>query len=295
MVPLNIDVIVVNFRTPGLSIRCIGSVLGHEIAASSRIIVVDNCSGDGSFERLTAALPGVSVIASSSNVGFAGGVNLAARKAKGSYLVVLNPDTFFRDDSIRPVIGLMLKDETIGLVGLDLVNPDGTRQFSGRRFYSLLDILCRRSSVFGSLLRRRIDSHLMKDAWGSPGPFDAEWVVGAGFVVRRDVFEQIGGMDERYYLYMEDVDLCAEVWKAGYRVVCLPGAQLIHDHRRESAAAPLSSAGLHHMRSLALFARKFHIGVVSAPGIHGTIGRPAQKSRREQGSKVLRGRSHRLQ
>jgi N-acetylglucosaminyl-diphospho-decaprenol L-rhamnosyltransferase len=276
MAPHDIDVIVVNYRTPVLSIRCVGSILDHEIASPSRITVVDDCSRDDSIERLRAAFPGVSLVASSANAGFAAGVNRGARTAKGTYLVVLNPDTFFRSDSVRPIVDLMRSDGTIGLVGLDLVNPDGTRQFSGRRFYSVLDVVCRRSSIFGSVLRRRIDSHLMKDAWEGRGAFDAEWVMGAGFVVRRDVFDQIGGMDESYHVYMEDVDLCAQVWRAGYRVVCLPGAQLIHDHQRASAASPFSVAGIRHMRSFAHFARKFHVGVVRAPGIWGTIGRTAQ-------------------
>jgi N-acetylglucosaminyl-diphospho-decaprenol L-rhamnosyltransferase len=158
----------------------------------------------------------------------------------------------------------------VGLVGLDLVYPGGERQYSARRFYSLLDVLGRRLPLGRYWpVKARIDRHLMRTAWDSGAPFEAEWVMGTGFVVRRELFLKLHGMDEAYFLYMEDVDLCARVWQSGAKVICVPGARLVHDHQRSSAAGPLSWAGRLHLQSLLRFRQKFHVPLVRQPGVAG--------------------------
>ena len=276
-----ISVVIVNYKTPDLTIRCVRSILDQKIAEASAITVVDNRSGDNSLEKFATGLPkGVNVIASDRNAGFGAGINIGAQGLTSQYLLVLNPDTIFAYDSVSEIRRFMDQRPDVGIVGLDLVNPDGSRQYSARRFYSVLDIAARRVKPVGRLLGKRVERHLMMDAWRSNTPFDAEWVMGTGLVIRRDVFERIGGMDERYFLYMEDVDLCARVWGAGFRVMCCPGAQLIHDHQRSSAASPFSFAGRKHLESLMLFARLHRLPLVRSPGLQKFIGRdlPAVKS-----------------
>jgi len=151
-------------------------------------------------------------------------------------------------------------------VGSDLVYPTGSRQYSARRFYSALDIVGRRLPLGRYWpLKRRIDDHMMMSSWKTDLPFDADWVMGTGFIIRRDLFERIGRMDEAYFLYMEDVDLCARVWGAGSRVVCVPHAKLVHDHQRSSAAGPLSNAGRMHLKSLSIFAKKYRLPLFNPP------------------------------
>ena len=89
--------------------------------------------------------------------------------------------------------------------------------------------------------------------------------MGTGFIIRRELFERIGRMDEAFFLYMEDVDLCARVWGVGYRVVCVPGARLVHDHQRSSAAGPFSNAGKRHLQSLSIFAKKYRLPLFTPP------------------------------
>ncbi len=262
-----LGVVLVNFRTADMTIRSISSILMHEIANIENIIVVDNNSADGSIDRISAAYPRLRVVASSINGGFGAGVNLGLRRLRQRYVLVLNPDTYFERNYVFWVIGLMMANPDIGIAGLDLVNKDGSRQYSARRFYSLLDVAARRVPKIGNALQGRMAKHLMEDAWRSGRPFDAEWVMGTGFVANRQVIATLGGFDERYFLYMEDVDLCARVWKAGFRVVGIPGARLVHDHRRSSAASPLSRAGLRHLTSLVKFASRFPVPVFTQPGI----------------------------
>jgi GT2 family glycosyltransferase len=268
-----ISVLIVNYNTPDLVKTCVLSVLKLSITSEEDIIVVDNASTDNSFACLKEVLPReVRLVRSSINRGFAAGVNFGMVGCRRELVLVLNPDTYFVDSSFETAVALLEKEDDVGLVGLDLIYPSGERQFSARRFYSLLDILGRRSPLGRfDAFKRRIDEHLMRRAWDAGAPFDAEWVVGTGFIVRRSLYENLGGMDEHYFLYMEDVDFCARIWHAGFRVVCVPGARLMHDHRRASAAGFLSLAGRRHMNSLWRFSRKYRVPIFKPPGVGGLM------------------------
>lgn len=265
-----LNAVIVNYRTPDLTLKCVASILAHGVAAPEDVVVVENASPDDSHARLAAELPGVRLIRAASNGGFGAGVNLGAAACEREFVLVLNPDTYFEDTSLDTALALLDRRPEVGLAGLDLVYPGGERQYSARRFYSLLDVLGRRLPLGRYWpVKGRIDRHMMRAAWADGAPFDAEWVMGTGFVVRRALFEALGGMDEAYFLYMEDVDLCARVWQAGARVVCVPGARLVHDHQRSSAAGPLSWAGRMHLKSLRRFMGKFRVPLVRQPGVEG--------------------------
>ena len=266
-----LNVVIVNFRTPDLTINCVNSVLALEVALPEDVVVVDNASPDNSHQRLRLGLPaGVRLIRASMNRGFGAGVNLGMVAGTRENVLVLNPDTYFVDGSLEKALETLKTDPEIGLVGLDLTNPDGSRQYSARRFYSLLDIVGRRTSLGRSnLLRKRLTQHLMMDSWTPGLPFDAEWVMGTGFVVRRYIFEELSGMDEAYFLYMEDVDLCARIWHAGYRVVCVPGARLVHEHQRQSSGSLINRASRYHIKSLLRFRNKFRVPLTLPPGVNG--------------------------
>lgn len=271
-----LQAVIVNFRTPKLTIRCIKSMLEHRVVDRDGVLIVDNCSGDNSLEEFRKALPDIQTIAADHNGGFGAGVNLGVAKTTADYLLILNPDTYFEFNSAASVVDLMEQDPEIALVGMDLVNPDGSRQYSARRFYSVFDVLARRVDWIGAMVPQRAEKHLMKDAWETGEPFDAEWVMGTGFVIRRSAFELIRGMDERYFLYMEDVDLCARLWRAGYKVKGVPGAKLVHDHQRSSAAGPLTFAGRTHIHSLFLFRSRFRVPLFRPPGVDKIIKRKAE-------------------
>ena len=263
-----VSVVIVNYNTPVLTLKCVASIVSLGVARQSDIIVVDNASPDGSGARLSRELEGVIVICADRNAGFSAGINIGVAAARNEYLLVLNPDTYFEDLSISRALAVLDQRSDVGLVGLDLVYPDGKRQFSARRFYSLLDILGRRLPIGRYWpLKQRIEHHMMLAAWSDEIPFDSDWVMGTGFIVRRELFERIGRMDEGYFLYMEDVDLCARVWGAGLRVVCVPNARLVHDHQRSSAAGPLSWAGRMHLKSLRLFSKKYRVPLFTPPSV----------------------------
>jgi N-acetylglucosaminyl-diphospho-decaprenol L-rhamnosyltransferase len=256
-----LSVVIVNYCTAELVLKCVESITANGVSEVGEITVVDNCSPDGSLTKLRDQLGGIRIVQPKRNGGFGAGVNFGAEYCHSELMLVLNPDTYFKDKSIRGAIELFNTDPKLAIVGLDLIYPDGERQYSSRRFYSYLDIIGRRTPLGRHwLFKSRMDCHLMKNSWQPNQPFEADWVMGTGFLVRKSAFTEIGGMDEGYFLYMEDVDLCARIWAAGYRVMCAPGALLIHDHQR-SSAKPLSRAARTHLKSLLRFRSKFRVPI----------------------------------
>lgn len=261
-----LGVVIVNYQTPDLTLRCVASMLEHGIARPQDIVVVDNDSPDRSGVRLAAELPdGVVVILSRRNGGFGAGVNIGVDALQTDLALILNPDTYFERNNMHVIRRMFDESPKLGVAGLKLVNPDGSLQYSARRFYSLPDIVARRT-MLGKLgpMRRLERSHLLTRKWRQQ-PFEADWVMGTGFIVRRSAFEQVGRMDEGYFLYFEEVDLCARMWIDGWRVVAVPEVELVHEHQRSSAAGLLSRSGKTHLRSMARFFAKFGVPWMQRP------------------------------
>ena len=261
-----LGVVIVNYQTPDLTLRCVASMLEHGIARAQDIVVVDNDSPDRSGVRLAAELPdGVVVILSRRNGGFGAGVNIGVDALQTDLALILNPDTYFERNNMHVIRRMFDESPKLGVAGLKLVNPDGSLQYSARRFYSLPDIVARRT-MLGKLgpMRRLERSHLLTRKWRQQ-PFEADWVMGTGFIVRRSAFEQVGRMDEGYFLYFEEVDLCARMWIDGWRVVAVPEVELVHEHQRSSAAGLLSRSGKTHLRSMARFFAKFGVPWMQRP------------------------------
>jgi N-acetylglucosaminyl-diphospho-decaprenol L-rhamnosyltransferase len=251
-------VVIVNYQTPDLTIKCVRSLVHYGIAASEDIIVVENASGDDSMQVIRAAVD-CTVLEASENRGYGAGLNLGIQHARHSLVLCLNPDTYVIDSDILKVGEIFDQEPSLGLLGLDLRYPGGERQYSARRDYSLLDVLMRRTGLGNIKVGRRlVDRHLMKDAWDD-GIFSADWVMGTGFIVRRSAFDAVSGMDTDFFLYMEDVDLCRRLREAGWRVAAVPGIQLIHDHQRASGKKLLSQAARRHLHAFGVFMRKHHV------------------------------------
>jgi N-acetylglucosaminyl-diphospho-decaprenol L-rhamnosyltransferase len=265
-----LGVVIVNYNTLGLTVKCVASLLAHGVVPAEHIVVVDNASPDGSGAQLAGALPlGVRVLQPRRNGGFGAGVNLGVAELTTELVLVLNPDTYFRRNDLGQITALFKQRPRLGVAGLKLVNPDGSPQYSARRFYSLPDILVRRTLLgrWGPM-HARIDSHLLKRRWTGE-PFEADWVMGTGFVVRRSAFAHVGCMDEAYFLYFEEVDLCARMWVHGWQVLAVPSVELVHEHQRHSAQGIWSTSGKIHLRSMTRFFAKFGVPWFNRPSRSG--------------------------
>ena len=230
-------VIIVNYRTPKLTINCLRSLVTEVQALSkTKVIVVDNNSGDRSGEKIQQAIDTngwnnwASVLLSERNGGFAFGNNLAIRNALNrdnppSYFLLLNPDTVVQERSLGVLVNFMEQNSEVGIAGSRLEDPDGTPQCSAFRFHTLL-------SEFDSALRLGIVSKILAN-WVvapeiSPIPCRTDWVAGASMIIRREVLTTVGLMDEDYFLYYEEVDFCLQARKSGWICWYVPQSRVTH-------------------------------------------------------------------
>ncbi|GAK57086.1 undecaprenyl-phosphate glucose phosphotransferase [Candidatus Vecturithrix granuli] len=225
----------VNYKTTDLLLKCLESIQQQKIHADYRIVVIDNNSQDGGMEYVKKAYPEIVLIENGTNNGYAIAVNQAIRLFDSDYILLLNPDIEVKPGAIDALVKFMDATPDVGITGGKLFYPDGRLQYSCRTFFSLPVILYRRTflgKLFpeSSVLKR----HLMAD-WDHETLRDVDWVLGACMLIRRSALKDVGLMDERFFLYFEDVDWCYRMKKGGWRVCYLPQAKMIHHHRRESA------------------------------------------------------------
>lgn len=226
------EVVIVNYRTCQLVIDCLQS-LHSEIQPGMHVTVVENASGDDSFQQLDQfihTLNGnwVSLVAAPSNAGYAAGNNVALRRIQHAwpdYVLLLNPDTVVRPDAIRQLIQFAEQHPKAGILGSRLEDPDGTLQRSAFRFPSILAEF--EDGVRIGLLTRLL-ARFRVPMPPADQPHRCGWVAGASMLVRREVFEQIGLLDEGYFLYYEETDFCYRAHQAGWECWYVPASRVVH-------------------------------------------------------------------
>ena len=243
---MDLSVVIVSYKTPDHLRRCLESLSRDKTSLQREVIVVDNESQDSSPE-VARSFDGVHVIESGANLGFSGGVNRGLDSAKGRYAVVLNPDIEVHAGALEHLVRHMDDNPNVGLAGPKLLNTDGTLQHSCRRFYTLSTILLRRTFL-GKLFpnAQPLRRHLMLD-YDHREVRSVDWVAGAAMMVRMQAVQDVGPMDERYFLYFEDVDWCRRMHTRGWEVQYVPQAVLTHHWQRASAA--LSASTRAHIQS----------------------------------------------
>ncbi|MFQ6097179.1 MAG: glycosyltransferase family 2 protein [Armatimonadota bacterium] len=224
-----VSVAIANWNTRDLLRACLGSLLGRTHGVRLEVIVVDNGSDDGSPQMVRAQWPEVTLIENADNEGFARATNQALRRASGEFLFLLNSDAEVRAGCVERLVEVASSDERIGAVGPKLLNTDGTRQASTGPFPRVIHRL------LPSMFERRYDTGLQARLAASPDrTAQVDWICGAALLFRRDVLETVGFLDERFFVWYEDLDWCQRLRRAGYRCVYVAGAEVVH-HRRKSA------------------------------------------------------------
>jgi hypothetical protein len=253
---MDVSILIVNYKTRELLRQCLSSIFASGCSLEFEVIVLDNDSRDGSVEMVREEFPRVSLIEHGRNGGLSHGNNLAAAAARGKYLLFLNPDTVVRSGSLEKMAAYMQDHPEVGILGPKLVYPDGELQDSCRSFYSIRTIILRRT-FFGKLFSdsRLLRLHLMED-YKHDVPREVDWMLGACLMMPKSVWSAVGGWDEGYRLYFEDVDICRRAETDGYRVVYFPGATVIHHHRRDSARG-FSLKTVRHIVSAIRFFSKY--------------------------------------
>jgi N-acetylglucosaminyl-diphospho-decaprenol L-rhamnosyltransferase len=221
----SLTVVITNFGTPGLTIRSAQAVIADGVPAE-RVVVVDNGSEDNSFELFQAGLPACVLVRFEQNLGYARGMNLGARKLHGEAYLLLNNDAFVHGPgSVRRMLAC-LEDEQVGVVAPLILNDDQTLQPSVVPTNSPGVALVRASGL------SRFIPNRLQPAWGTHWDHAAareiQAVNGAVLLVRGRTWEQLGGFDERTYMYAEDLDLCWRARRRGWKVWFTPEAAFVH-------------------------------------------------------------------
>ena len=197
------------------------------------VVVVDNSASEQKLEDLREEFgEWVTTVSPQKNLGFGAAQNRAVKKAKGEYVLLCNPDLEIQDESVERLMRFAEQQEDLGVVGPQLIHPDGESQESCRRFPTFTDLVIKRMGL-RSLFPRLTKRYLMQDK-KLDKPTEVDWLVGAALLMKRDRFLEVGGFDERFFLFFEDTDLCRRMKQAGYSVQLYPDAMLVHSKHRLS-------------------------------------------------------------
>jgi N-acetylglucosaminyl-diphospho-decaprenol L-rhamnosyltransferase len=254
---LDISVVIVSWNTRDMLLRCLASLAddaaGSGLAVES--IVVDNASSDGSADAVRAFSPDVRVIALQANAGFAAATNTGLREGSGDAVLLLNPDTEIRSGALRAMWNALRASPRVGMVGPVLLNPDGSVQSAGFRFPGLrqvfLDLFPLHPRLVGSSLNGRYSEG------DGMTPFAIDHPLGACMLVRREVVEQVGGLDDRFFLYSEEIDWCRRIKQSGWLVLTAPGARVAHHGGQSTRQSPTRMYEQLHC-SRGIYFRRYH-------------------------------------
>lgn len=259
---MDLSILIVSWNVRDLLRRALASVEADTSGLQSEIILVDNASRDGTVAMARDEFPSVRIIGNPDNRGFTVANNQALAQARGRYLFLLNPDAEVVPGALGALLGYMQANTNVGIAGPQLLNPDGTVQSSRRRFPTLATALVESTRLQQWFPRNRLLQRYYLLDTSDDAVQDVDWVVGAAMFVRRQVYEQIGGFDESFFMYSEELDWCYRAKRAGWGVVYFPPARVIH-HEGKSSEQVAAARDIYFHSSKIRFFRKHH-GALSA-------------------------------
>jgi N-acetylglucosaminyl-diphospho-decaprenol L-rhamnosyltransferase len=257
---IDLSVVILNYNTREHLRACLHALQAEgSSSVTSEVFVVDNASSDGSADMVAADFPWVRLIRSARNGGFAYGNNLALRLARGDAMLVLNPDALMPRNGLAALLDVLRQHPEAGIVGPKLLRPDGSMHLACRRSFPTPSVALYRltglsrafpnSQRFGRYNLTYIDPDLA---------IEVDSVCGACLLIRKQVIERIGLLDERFFMYGEDLDWCLRTREAGWTVRYEPSIVVQHQHGAASRQRPVST-NIHFFRAMDLFYRKHYV------------------------------------
>jgi GT2 family glycosyltransferase len=254
-----ISIVIVNYNAGILLTECVSSALDQ----ARQIIVVDNASSDSSLQELMATFPQenrLTLVRLKSNLGFAAGCNVGINAATEPYILFLNPDCLLGADSLKHMLRVLETDSRTGMVGGMLINPDCTEQAGGRRavptpwrsFVRAFGL-----SRLGDRYPRLFSDFLMHKQPLPDGPVDIEAISGACMLIKREALNDVGLMDDGYFMHCEDLDWCMRFRQRGWKIMFVPAAKVVHHRGACSKARPISVEWHKHKGMMRFYRKHF--------------------------------------
>jgi len=219
----DLSIVIVNWNTKEYLLRCLGSIFKLGQRMNWEVIVIDNGSQDGSGMEVKKSFPFVHLVENEKNLGFAKAANQGLQKASGRYALLLNPDTQVKGEAIEQLRSFMETHLEAGVAGPQLLNSDGSKQNSIANYPSLATELLNKS-----LLRWLFPKKFPGKERDYSEPVEVDSVIGACMIVRRDAIDQVGLLDEDYFLFLEETDWCYRMAKVGWKIYHVPQAEVDH-------------------------------------------------------------------
>ncbi|MEK6591043.1 MAG: glycosyltransferase family 2 protein [Nitrospinota bacterium] len=253
---IDISIIIVSYNAKEYLRNCLYFIYSNRHIVNFETIVVDNNSIDKSPEMVKREFPQVRLIENKENIGFARANNIALRESQGRYILLLNNDTILLPDSLDIMTIIMENSPTTGVLGCQLMNTDESLQESFNRIPDIFTEFIRKSiynqnigtskNIFGKYLYRKYQMEQ-----------DVDWVTGSCMMIRRNALVDIGLLDEKFFMYFEDVDLCCRIREKGWKIKYTPSAKVIHVGGR-SVLSNAPKANLEYRLSQLYFYKKYH-------------------------------------
>ncbi len=227
-ISMNVSIVIVNWNTKSILRDCLKSVYEQTKDISFEVIVIDNASADGSVDMIKSDFPKVILIENKKNKGFAAANNQGIARAKGRYVLLLNPDTMILDNAIAKTVRFADLHPDAAVIGSRVLNVDGTLQPSCFMFPSLLNMILSSTYLYKLFPRSKFFGRERMTWWDRNDVREVEVVTGCFMLIRRDAIDQVGMMDEQFFMYAEETDFCFRVKQAGYKNIFTPDAEIIH-------------------------------------------------------------------
>ncbi|WP_309120857.1 glycosyltransferase family 2 protein [Paenibacillus sp.] len=256
---MDLSIIVVNYNTKQLTLDCIRSVFSSATSLNYEVILVDNASTDGTIEAVRERHPEVLTLANTRNVGFSKANNQGMEIASGRYILLLNSDTIVEEHTLETMVRYMDEHADVGASGCKLVLPNGSLDEACKRGFPTPLASFYYAFGFSKLFPNHPKFNQYKLIHLAPDQtYEVDCLVGAFMLVRREVIDRIGGLDEEFFMYGEDIDWCYRIKEAGWRIMYHPATTVIHYKGASSRRKPFKIVYEFH-RAMWLFHRKHYV------------------------------------
>ena len=226
---MDLSIIIINYNVKEFLQNLLHSIEKASANISKEIIIVDNASDDGSVELIKQRFPSCKLISNDKNLGFGKANNQALKIATGKYFLLINPDSIVSEDTFDKMIAFFKKNSEAGLAGCKILNPDGTLQLACRRSYpGPWTSFCKVTGLSNLFPRSKIFARYNLTYLDENKTYEVDAISGSFMMMRKEVYDKVGGFDEEFFMYGEDLDLCYRIKSAGYKVFYVHRTQVIH-------------------------------------------------------------------